>query len=151
MWSNWGKKKHYWTVCEKDQNSENSLQIILPPPYRIIPFLPTHCHFYFIRSSKSCMLREYCETAAQFGEAPIGAVQKPRHITVILNPAANRRLVNRNWLPCYFKVDESTSFSPIEGVIHSFWIGIQIKNYFRYYNLRLVSCKTQQIECWGNV
>nr|XP_018912625.1 PREDICTED: acylglycerol kinase, mitochondrial [Bemisia tabaci] len=40
---------------------------------------------------KSCMLREYCETAAQFGEAPIGAVQKPRHITVILNPAANRR------------------------------------------------------------
>ncbi|XP_046387608.1 acylglycerol kinase, mitochondrial [Ischnura elegans] len=37
------------------------------------------------------LMRAYCEEAAKFGEVPLPVGVKPRHITVILNPAANRR------------------------------------------------------------
>ncbi|XP_071445347.1 acylglycerol kinase, mitochondrial [Hetaerina americana] len=37
------------------------------------------------------LMRSYCEEAAKYGELPLPIGAKPRHITVILNPAANRR------------------------------------------------------------
>lgn len=37
------------------------------------------------------LMRAYCEDALQYGEMPVPAGSRPRQITVILNPAANRR------------------------------------------------------------
>ncbi|PSN42053.1 Acylglycerol kinase [Blattella germanica] len=37
------------------------------------------------------LMREYCEEALQYGDVPVPQGSRPRHITVILNPAANKR------------------------------------------------------------
>lgn len=37
------------------------------------------------------MMRAYCEEAIKYGEVPVPSTLKPRNITVILNPAANKR------------------------------------------------------------
>ena len=39
------------------------------------------------------MMRAYCEAAKLYGEVPISVDTRPRHVTVILNPAANKRSV----------------------------------------------------------
>lgn len=36
-------------------------------------------------------MREYCQKAAKYGQGPISVDSNPRHITVILNPSANKR------------------------------------------------------------
>lgn len=38
-------------------------------------------------------MRLYCEEASRYGDVPVSTTLKPRNIAVILNPAANRRLV----------------------------------------------------------
>ncbi|XP_050501063.1 acylglycerol kinase, mitochondrial [Diabrotica virgifera virgifera] len=37
------------------------------------------------------LMRSYCQRAAKYGKEPIAINDKPRHITVILNPNANKR------------------------------------------------------------
>lgn len=39
------------------------------------------------------MMRAYCEAAREIGEAPLPVDTRPRQVTVILNPAANKRYV----------------------------------------------------------
>lgn len=36
-------------------------------------------------------MREYCQEAVNFGDAPIKIYQVPRHVVVILNPASNKK------------------------------------------------------------
>lgn len=36
-------------------------------------------------------MTECCKTVALFGDKPISVEQKPKKVTVILNPAANKR------------------------------------------------------------
>ncbi|KAG8183938.1 hypothetical protein JTE90_006863 [Oedothorax gibbosus] len=40
------------------------------------------------------MMRAYCEEARKYGEKPLAQMQKPRHVTVILNPEANYKKSN---------------------------------------------------------
>lgn len=54
---------------------------------RIFCFLPS----VFDLSRSRQMMRAYCEAAREIGEAPMPVDCRPRHITVILNPAANKR------------------------------------------------------------
>lgn len=54
---------------------------------RIYCFLPS----VFDLSRSRQMMRAYCEAAREIGEAPMPVDCRPRHITVILNPAANKR------------------------------------------------------------
>ncbi|CAK9830198.1 Acylglycerol kinase, mitochondrial [Anthophora retusa] len=37
------------------------------------------------------LMRQYCETVSQYGDVPLPTNIKPRHVTIILNPAANKR------------------------------------------------------------
>ncbi|KAB0796513.1 hypothetical protein PPYR_10574 [Photinus pyralis] len=37
------------------------------------------------------LMRVYCKEAAEYGKAPIASDENPRHITIILNPNANKR------------------------------------------------------------
>lgn len=39
---------------------------------------------------------QYCEDVVKYGDAPCPTHVKPRHVTVILNPAAKKRLVEKN-------------------------------------------------------
>lgn len=39
-------------------------------------------------------MREYCQEAVNFGDAPIQVHESPRHIVVILNPASNKKFLN---------------------------------------------------------
>ncbi|XP_069704087.1 acylglycerol kinase, mitochondrial [Periplaneta americana] len=43
------------------------------------------------------LMRAYCEEALQYGELMLPKGGRPRHITVILNPAANRRTSKKNF------------------------------------------------------
>lgn len=43
------------------------------------------------------MMRAYCEAAKEIGEAPMPVDFRPRHITVILNPAANKRKARKEF------------------------------------------------------
>ncbi|XP_034253378.1 acylglycerol kinase, mitochondrial [Thrips palmi] len=43
------------------------------------------------------MMRAYCEAAREIGEAPMPVDCRPRHITVILNPAANKRKAKKEF------------------------------------------------------
>ncbi|KAK7582479.1 hypothetical protein V9T40_013924 [Parthenolecanium corni] len=40
---------------------------------------------------KNLLMREYCQEAVNFGDAPIKIYQVPRHVVVILNPASNKK------------------------------------------------------------
>ncbi|KAG8230401.1 hypothetical protein J437_LFUL010202 [Ladona fulva] len=48
-------------------------------------------HYVKDRYETFQLMRAYCEEAAKFGDLPLPIGVKPRHITIILNPAANRR------------------------------------------------------------
>ena len=37
------------------------------------------------------LMRVYCEQAVRFGDQPLGPLSPPRHVTVILNPEANKK------------------------------------------------------------
>ncbi|XP_046610154.1 acylglycerol kinase, mitochondrial [Neodiprion virginianus] len=41
--------------------------------------------------NKEQLMRRYCEDAVRYGDMPLPVNLKPRHVTVILNPAANKR------------------------------------------------------------
>lgn len=41
------------------------------------------------RYETSQMMRQFCEDALRYGEAPLGMDEKERHVTVLLNPSAN--------------------------------------------------------------
>ncbi|XP_046685866.1 acylglycerol kinase, mitochondrial-like [Homalodisca vitripennis] len=43
------------------------------------------------------LMRKYCEEAVQYGDIPVPPTLKPRHVTVILNPAANRKKAKANF------------------------------------------------------
>lgn len=38
-------------------------------------------------------MRQYCKDVVKYGDAPLPTHVKPRHVTVILNPAAKKRLL----------------------------------------------------------
>lgn len=47
---------------------------------------------YAVKSyNKEQLMRKYCEDAVRYGDMPLPTKLKPRHVTVILNPAANKR------------------------------------------------------------
>lgn len=35
-------------------------------------------------------MRQYCESISQYGDLPLPTNIKPRHVTIILNPAAKK-------------------------------------------------------------
>jgi hypothetical protein len=39
------------------------------------------------------MMRGYCEEALRYGKVPLPLEEKPRHVTVILNPAAKKKYI----------------------------------------------------------
>lgn len=43
------------------------------------------------------MMRAYCEAAREIGEAQLPVDNRPRHVTVILNPAANKRKARKEF------------------------------------------------------
>lgn len=43
------------------------------------------------------MMRAYCEVAREIGEAPLPVEARARHVTVILNPAANKRKAKKEF------------------------------------------------------
>ncbi|XP_021931037.1 acylglycerol kinase, mitochondrial, partial [Zootermopsis nevadensis] len=43
------------------------------------------------------LMRGYCEEALQYGEIPVLNGSRPRHITIILNPVANKRKSKKNF------------------------------------------------------
>lgn len=43
------------------------------------------------------MMRAYCEAAKEIGEAAIPVDSRPRHVTVVLNPAANKRRAKKEF------------------------------------------------------
>ncbi|CAG9858565.1 unnamed protein product [Phyllotreta striolata] len=43
------------------------------------------------------LMRSYCEKAAKYGKKPLPIHLKPRHVTVILNPNANKRKANKEF------------------------------------------------------
>ncbi|XP_014250212.1 acylglycerol kinase, mitochondrial isoform X1 [Cimex lectularius] len=45
----------------------------------------------------SCLMRAYCESALKYGDAPVGKEHKVRRITVILNPAANKKRAKKQF------------------------------------------------------
>jgi hypothetical protein len=47
----------------------------------------------FLYFSSFQLMRQYCDEALQYGEMPVMNGSRPRQITVILNPVANKRFV----------------------------------------------------------
>nr|CAD7197126.1 unnamed protein product [Timema douglasi] len=46
---------------------------------------------YSLKNKAQELMRDYCEEAVKYGEQPLPLGSKPRQITVVLNPAANKR------------------------------------------------------------
>lgn len=46
---------------------------------------------YYLFFRTNLLMRSYCEEAVKFGDEILPPHQRPRHVTVILNPISNKK------------------------------------------------------------